>query len=160
MKILGIDPGTSLIGYGIIEVDKNKMTCFKQGTFITDKNITTSMRAEKVFNFFSDLLKKEKVDVAAIEKIFFFKNAKTIIQVSEIRGIILLTLSLANIETREFTPLQVKQAVSSYGKATKEQVQRMVKLILSLKEVPKPDDIADALAIAICCANTLVVDNS
>lgn len=160
MRILGIDPGTSIIGYGIINVDKGEMTCVKQGIFTTEKNIVTSERVIDIFNSLTALIKKEEIDTAAVEKLFFFKNAKTVMQVSEIRGVILLALRLANIEVREFTPLQVKQAVSSYGKATKQQVQQMVKLILSLKEVPKPDDIADALAIAICCANTTTVDNS
>lgn len=160
MRILGIDPGTSIIGYGIINVDKGEMTCIKQGVITTEKNLATSERVCDIFNFLTALLKKEEIDTAAVEKLFFFKNAKTVIQVSEIRGVILLALRLADIEVREFTPLQVKQAVSSYGKATKQQVQQMVKLILSLKEIPKPDDVADALAIAICCANTATVDNS
>ncbi len=154
MKIIGIDPGTSKIGYGIIESVGDKLTWLKQGCFLTEKNILNSGRVAEVFNFFSKLAKKEKIEIAAVEKIFFFKNVKTAIQVSEIRGVILLALNLQNIEIREFTPLQVKQAVSGYGRAPKGQVQEMVKLILSLKEIPEPDDAADALAIAICCANT------
>lgn len=154
MRILGIDPGTSLIGYGVIETSHNKLSSVSQGYFATEKNIPTSEKVVKIFDFFYKLVKKEKVDVAAIEKLFFFKNAKTVIQVSEIRGVLLLALKKNDVEVREFTPLEVKQAVSSYGKATKEQVQQMVKLILSLDEIPRPDDIADALAIAICCANT------
>lgn len=155
MRILGIDPGTSLIGYGIIEKDKNNLCRVKQGVFRTEKNIPSSERVVRIFNFISDLAEKEKIDVAAIEKLFFFKNAKTIIQVSEVRGVILLALKLNGVDIREFTPLEIKQAVSSYGKADKTQIQQMVKLILSLKETPKPDDVADALAAAICCANSV-----
>jgi len=155
MRILGIDPGTSLIGYGIIEAGNGKVSCVSKGCVVTPKNIPNADRMVKIFNFFSDLVKKEKIDLAAIEKIFFFKNAKTVVEVSEIRGIVILALKLKNIEIREFTPLEVKQAVSSYGRASKQQVQQMIKMILSLEEMPKPDDIADALAIAICCANTV-----
>jgi len=154
MKILGIDPGTSLIGYGIIESAGSKLKVIKQGVFRTEKNLTTQERVVDVYSFFIDLIKTEKPDIASIEKLFFQNNAKTAMQVGEIRGVILLALKISGLEVREFTPLQVKQAVSNYGRASKEQVQNMVKLILSLEKIPKPDDIADALAIAICCANT------
>ena len=106
----------------------------------------------------SKLIKDYKPDLAAVEKLFFFKNQKTIISVSEMRGVILAALAINNIPIKEFTPLQVKQAVSGYGRAGKVQVELMVRLILNLKEEIKPDDAADGLAIAICCANTILYE--
>ena len=151
MRILGIDPGTSLIGWGVI--DNTMVDC---GVLRTQSNIHNSDRVSDVFDFFISLIKKHKPDVIALEKLFFFKNAKTVMQVSEIRGVLLLAAARQGVVVREFTPLQVKQAISGYGKADKHQVGRMVALILGLKASPKPDDVADALAIAICCANTVV----
>ena len=155
VRILGIDPGTSLIGYGVIESKDNKLIALCYDKLETEKNIPNSGRVLTIYNFFNDIIKKYKPDKVAVESLFFFKNNKTIIKVSEIKGVLLLAAVKNDIEFLEFTPLQVKQAVSTYGRAKKDQVQRMVKLILDLEEEPKPDDVADALAIAICCANTL-----
>ena len=126
------------------------------GEFRTPVGIENKDRVIKVYDFFNALIKKYRPDKLALESLFFFKNAKTVIKVSEIRGVLLLVAAKNNIETAEFTPLQIKQAVSSYGRAGKDQVQKMVQLILGLKAPPKPDDAADALALAICCANTIV----
>ncbi|MEK7151619.1 MAG: crossover junction endodeoxyribonuclease RuvC [Patescibacteria group bacterium] len=156
MRILGIDPGTSLIGYGIIDVVGKKYTAVTFGDFRTEINIRNANRVLDVYNFFDKLIKKFKPDRVALESLFFFKNAKTVIKVSEIRGLLLYVAVKNGLEIGEFTPLQVKQAVSSYGRAEKSQVQQMVKMILGLSTIPKPDDAADALAIAICCANTVV----
>lgn len=150
MRILGIDPGTSLIGYGIVD---NLGTTYKSvgyGECRTTPKIPNQDRVTIIYDFFDKLIKKNKPDVVAIEDLFFFKNAKTVIKVSEIRGVLLLVAMQNGIEVREFTPLQVKQSVTNYGKADKTQVGRMVQLILDLKEIPRPDDVADALAIAIC----------
>ena len=153
MKILGIDPGTTIIGYGLVETSGNNLRPLDFGVFKTAAT-ETSNRISTIYDFFEKLLKKHKPDMAAIEKLFFFKNAKTITRVSETRGVLLLALEKNGVETREFTPLQVKQSVSNYGRADKLQVQKNISLILGLKEIPQPDDAADALAIAICCANT------
>ncbi len=155
MRILGIDPGTSLLGYGIIDFDKKTWRAVDFGALRTASNIKNADRVSEVYNFFEKLIKKFRPDKMAIEALFFFKNAKTVIKVSEIRGILMLAAAKNGIEVAEFTPLQVKQAVSGYGRAEKSQVQRMVKMILGLKTEPKPDDTADALALAICCANTV-----
>lgn len=155
MRILGIDPGTSLIGYGIVDSDKKGHQSVAHGVCRTKSNIHNRDRVKDVYDFFAKLIKKHKPDVIALETLFFFKNAKTVMAVSEIRGVLLLIAALHGIEVREFTPLQVKQAISGYGRAGKEQVQAMVKLILGLRETPKPDDVADALALALCCANTV-----
>ncbi len=155
MRILGIDPGTSLIGYGVIDFSGKTYRAIEFGDFKTAANLKTQDRAVTIYNFFDKLIKKAKPDKVALESLFFFKNAKTIIKVSEIRGILILAAAKNSAEVSEFTPLQVKQAVSGYGRAEKAQVQKMVKMILSLDAIPKPDDTADALAIAICCANTV-----
>lgn len=154
LRILGVDPGTSLIGYGIIDVNGKNYKPVDSGAFKTLANVRNSERVEEIYTFFKGLIKKHRPDEVAIESIFFFKNQKTIITVSEIRGVILLAAAKSGVTIREFTPLQVKQAVSGYGRAEKLQVGSMVKLILNLKKIPSPNDISDALAIAICCANT------
>ncbi len=156
MIILGIDPGTSLIGYGIIDYTNYIYTPLIYGAFRTEKNIENRNRVKDVYEFFNALIEKYKPERLAIESLFFFKNEKTVIKVSEVRGVLLLAGAMHGLDIREFTPLQVKQAVTGYGKAEKDQVQKMVTMILNLKETPKPDDVADALAMAICGANSVV----
>lgn len=156
MKILGIDPGTSLIGWGIIDPSTSSgPTAVAFGILRTASNIPNRDRVATVFDFFSTLIAKHRPDIVALEKLFFFRNAKTVMAVSEIRGVLLLAAAHHSVEVREFTPLQVKLAISGYGRAGKDQVGKMVALILSLKSIPRPDDVADALALAICCANTV-----
>ena len=154
MKILGIDPGTAIIGFGLIEKNKSNLRLIKYGCIKTSANLSTAERLNVLHKELSSLLKKYKPDIVAVEDIFFFKNLKTAIKVSQARGVILLTIAKARIPVAEFTPLQVKQAVACYGRAEKIQVQKMVKTLLNLKEIPKPDDAADALAVAICCAHS------
>lgn len=126
------------------------------GVLRTQPNIANAGRVSEVYNFFKKLIKKYQPDVLSIESLFFFKNIKTVLKVSEIRGVLLLAAADQGLDIHEFTPLQVKQAVSSYGRADKKQVQRMVELILGIKISEKvPDDAVDALAIAICAALTL-----
>lgn len=156
MRILGIDPGSSLIGYGIIDISGKNYLAIDYGDLKTGVNIRNADRVADVYDFFDKLIKKFEPDKVAIESIFFFKNAKTVVKVSEIRGVLMYAAAKNGIEIAEFTPLEVKQAISGYGRAEKMQVQKMVKLILGLETIPKPDDAADALAIAICCGNTLV----
>jgi len=158
MTILGIDPGTAIIGYGVIEESKiksQKLKMIDYGCITTTPNFSTAERLAKLHLELEALIKKHKPDIVAVEDIFFFKNLKTAIKVSQARGVILLTIAEAKIKIAEYTPLQIKQAVACYGRADKNQVQKMVKVLLGLKEIPKPDDAADALAIAICCANSL-----
>lgn len=156
MRILGIDPGTTIIGYGIIDHDGKSCRVVTCGDFRTESNVKNKERVKLIYGFFDKLIKKYRPQKIALESLFFFKNAKTAIAVSEIRGVLLLAAVDHDLEISEFTPLQVKQAVSGYGRAQKEQVQKMVQLILGLKSVSKTDDTADALALAICCANTIV----
>ena len=155
MIILGIDPGTTRIGLGIIKSESGRLECLHYG-LIPQSPAKSGLTADEVMKDISRLVKTYKPDLAAVEKLFFFKNQKTIISVSEMRGVILAALAINKVPIREFTPLQVKQAVSSYGRAGKEQVEQMVRLILKIKDTIEPDDAADGLAIAICCANNIV----
>ena len=146
--ILGIDPGTTRIGYGVIEKDGSDLKYLECGCLEINTAIPLLSIKEELFK----LIKKYKPNRAAVEKIFFFKNAKTVISVSEARGVIMLCFQEKGIPVSELTPLEVKQWISGYGQANKEQIQKMVKLLLKLEVEPKPDDAADALAIAICCS--------
>lgn len=155
MVILGIDPGTNRIGYGLINKTDQKMQVLNYGCmdFKTDKDNPLShlMLIGKEINL---ILKKYQPDVVAIEKLFFFKNKKTVIGVSQSRGVIISKILNHGLKIKEFTPLEIKQAVTGYGRADKKAVQKMVRLILNLDKDPQPDDAADALAAAVCCAHT------
>lgn len=155
MIILGIDPGTAIIGFGVLKKIRNQLKMINYGCIKTSPDLSTAERLNKLHKELNLLIKKYKPDIVAVEDIFFFKNLKTVIKVSQARGVILLTAAKLKIEIAEYTPLQVKQAVACYGRADKKQVQKMVKTLLNLKEIPKPDDAADALATAICCANSI-----
>ncbi len=151
--ILGIDPGIADTGFGIIKTTNSELLCLGYGSIQTKANTELSERLE-ILNFeLNKIIKKYKPDKVAIEQLFFCNNAKTALIVGQARGVVLLCVRQNKLPITEFTPLQVKQAVSSYGKANKLQVQKMVKLILNLNEIPKPDDAADALAVAICALN-------
>lgn len=154
MVILGLDPGIAITGYGVIRNENNKLENIEFGCIKTMPGQEEAERLKIIKDELALIIKKHNPDIASIEKIFFTTNAKTVISVAQARGVALETLSSAGITIYEYTPLQVKQAVTSYGKADKSQVQKMVKLLLGLEEIPKPDDAADALAIAICCANS------
>jgi crossover junction endodeoxyribonuclease RuvC len=155
MIILGVDPGIADTGYGLVKIDKDrKMSCLAYGSIKTKAKTELTERLEIINIELGKIIKKYKPDLMAVEELFFCNNVKTAIIVGQARGVILLTAKQQAISITEFTPLQVKQAVSSYGKAPKLQVQKMVKLLLNLKEIPKPDDAADALAVAICASNS------
>ncbi len=154
MIILGVDPGTATTGYGIVKKTKN-LECVCYGLIQTDASSTPAQRLKKLNNELAKLIKKHQPEVLAIENLYFFKNLKTAMPVSQAKGVIILTAAKKNLPVHEFTPPQVKMAVSGYGNAEKKQVQKMVKIILGLKKEPRPDDAADALAVAICCAHWL-----
>lgn len=153
MKIIGIDPGTAIVGYGLLEVQGSKYKNQKHGVIKTVKKWPAAERLFFIKRELIKILKKEKPEKMAVEEIFFFKNLKTAITVAQARGVILAVAAECKIPVEEYTPLQVKQAISGYGRADKMQIQKMVKMILGLKQIPQPDDAADALAIAICAAN-------
>ena len=152
--ILGIDPGIADTGYGLIKNENGKLSCLAYGSIKTSAKLALPDRLEIINLELNKLIKKFRPDLAAIEELFFCNNAKTALVVGQARGVAVLTAKLNKIKSVEFTPYQVKQAVAAYGHAEKGQVQRMVKLILNLKDLPRPDDAADALAIAICAANS------
>ena len=149
MVILGIDPGFARMGWGVISKTGAKFSLIDYGCLETPVKTSLSNRLEKIFDGLSKVLKKIKPDLAGIETLFFNTNAKTAVSVGEARGVILLALKKYGVKVIDVTPLQVKQSVAGYGRAEKVQVQKMVKILLSLSEIPKPDDAADALAIAL-----------
>ncbi|MBW6441243.1 crossover junction endodeoxyribonuclease RuvC [Patescibacteria group bacterium] len=155
MIILGIDPGTATTGFGIIESQKNKLQAINYGCIETDKNLEMPERLNLIATELKNIIKKYKPQVMAVEELFFFKNNKTVITVAQARGVVLFIGKKQKLEVCEYTPLQVKQAVVGYGRAEKKQMQQMVKSILGLKEIPKPDDVADALAVAVCCESSI-----
>lgn len=150
MIILGIDPGIAIVGYGIIKKDGNTISMLEYGSIQTDANIKTQDRLEIIFNELNAIINQYKPTEVAYEKLFHEKNTKTFINVSQARGVEILAAKVNNLEIYEYTPLQIKTALTGYGRAVKKQVQESVKRILNLKDIPKPDDAADALAIAIC----------
>lgn len=158
MIILGIDPGYAIIGYGVIDTTKSNMV-LDYGAITTPKEDSLPIRLEAIENSLKFLFDKFKPDVVAIEELFYFKNQKTVIQVAQARGVIMLACQKYCGNIYEYTPLQIKQALTGQGRAEKAQVQYMVKAILGLNSIPKPDDAADALAVAICHSQTSSVLN-
>lgn len=155
MRILGIDPGIAIVGTGIVEKIGNKYTPVYYDSIITQAHTPLEDRIEKVYNGVVELIEAYKPDALAAEELFFNNNAKTAFSVGQARGVILLAAKQKGIPFYEYTPLQVKQALTGYGRADKKQMQQMVKTFLGLSEVPKPDDTADALAVAICHGNSV-----
>jgi crossover junction endodeoxyribonuclease RuvC len=152
---LGIDPGTATTGYGLVRLKPDgELVSVSYGIISTDKDETPSARLEKIFDELNKIIKKNKPETAAVEKLFFARNVTTGIAVGQARGVVLLALQKAGVETFEYSPNEVKQAVSGYGFAEKRQMQEMVRTLLQLDKIPKPDDAADALAIAITHLNT------
>lgn len=150
MRILGIDPGYAIVGYGIIEKEGSKIKMLEYGSIQTEAHTSTAIRLEIIFNELNQIIKEYKPDEVAYEKLFHEKNTKTFMAVSQARGVEILAGKINNLDIFEYTPLQIKTALTGYGRATKNQVQKSVKRILNLQDIPKPDDAADALAIAIC----------
>ena len=154
MIILGIDPGTATTGYGVIEkTKKNEIKCVDYGCILTSKEFSDAERLKDINQQLNRVINKYKPDAMSVENVYFFKNFKTAMPVSQAKGVILFTAAKKKLPIYEFTPLQVKMAMVGYGRAEKKQVQQMVKLLLNIKELPRPDDAADALAVAICCSN-------
>lgn len=155
MRILGIDPGTGILGFGVIDVDKRgKGTLLDAGVIRTPVKQADSLRLVTIFDELSQIIMGFKPQVMAVEKLFFAQNVTTAMSVAQARGVVLLCGEQNGLELHEYTPLQIKQALTGYGRADKKQMQEMVRVILGLKDVPKPDDCADALAAAICHSMT------
>lgn len=160
MRIIGIDPGTATTGFSIIDLVKGKISLLDYGCIKTEAGIPDAVRLKQISDDMKTLVKRWKPNKGSIEKLYFKKNAKTAMQVAQARGVIMENLMEQGIQPTEYTPLEIKMAVTGYGKADKKMVQQMVKMILNLKETPKPDDAADAIACAICLANSIKLTNA
>lgn len=150
MKILGIDPGMAIVGYGLIEYNDGEIELLTSGSIQTDKKLADSARLLEIYTDLTTIVEKYKPDCASVEELFFFKNQKTVIPVAEARGVILTVLEKHNIPTFSYTPMEVKQVLTGYGRAEKKEVEQMVKISLGKNKLPKLDDTVDAIAIAIC----------
>lgn len=159
MIIIGIDPGYAIVGIGVVEYVGNKFRTLEYNAITTPAEMPTVERLKKIYTEMTMYIDKYKPDAVAIEELFFNSNQKTAINVAQARGVLLVAVANKNVPISEYTPLQVKQSVTGYGRADKKQIQSMVKMILGLNVIPKPDDAADALALAICHAHSNKMNN-
>jgi len=159
MLILAIDPGTATTGYGIVDYQGNRFKVKDYGVILTEAKLPVELRLQKIYDQLKDLINRYGPDSLVVEQLFFNTNTRTALAVGQARGVCLLVGAHSGLEIAEYTPLQVKQAVVGYGRASKIQVQQMVKTILNLEEIPRPDDAADALALAICHAHSYGANN-
>lgn len=148
--VLGVDPGTAITGYGLVWGEGDNLRLVDYGTIITPSDKPLPQRLQEIYRQLTALIQERQPAAAAVEKLFFSRNVRTALSVGQARGVALLAMANAEIAVHEYTPLEVKQAVVGYGRATKSQVQEMVKVLLGLDSVPQPDDAADAIAVAIC----------
>lgn len=153
MLVLGLDPGTAITGFGLVRREGHHLEGVAFGVIRTDAGLPMPARLHRIFHDLQDLFGRYRPEAVAVEQLFFRKNVRTAMAVGQARGVVLLAAAAADLAVAEYTPLQVKQAVVGYGKAEKRQVQEMVRILLGLREIPRPDDAADALAIAICHAH-------
>ncbi|MEJ6952039.1 crossover junction endodeoxyribonuclease RuvC [Natronospora cellulosivora (SeqCode)] len=160
MLILGIDPGLAIVGYSLVEKKGNKFKVLDYGVIRTSADSNNIDRLASIYTDLLEIIKKYQPEEMAVEELYFNKNVKTAIKVGQARGVLLLAGAQSNLKVAEYTPLQVKQAVVGYGRAAKKQVQEMVKALLNLKELPRPDDAADALAVAICHGNSRALNRN
>jgi len=157
MRIIGIDPGTGILGFGIVEVRAGKLQLIDGGVIRTPVKEDDAVRLQTIFEELTDIIAEVKPDEMAVEKLFFAQNVTTAMTVAQARGVVLLAGKQAGLKIAEYTPLQIKQALTGYGRADKKQMQEMVRVMLGLKQIPKPDDCADALAAAICHSQSVKV---
>lgn len=153
MRILGIDPGTGILGFGVIEIANRKVQLVDAGVIRTPVHEDDAIRLQTIYDELTDIIAATKPDAMSVEKLFFARNVTTAMTVAQARGVVLLCGKQAGLTIHEYTPMQIKMAITSYGKADKKQVQEMVRVLLGLQEVPKPDDCADALAAAMTLAH-------
>lgn len=154
MRIIGIDPGTGILGFGVIDITAGKTQLVDAGVIRTPVKEDDAVRLETIYQELTDIITSSKPDVMSVEKLFFARNVTTAMTVAQARGVVLLCARLASLPIFEYTPMQIKLSVAGYGKADKKQMQEMVRVLLGLKEVPQPDDAADALAAALTHAST------
>lgn len=154
MRIMGIDPGIAIVGYGVIDRQGNRLKPVDYGSIQTEAGLPTATRLKQIYDAVTGLYQKFRPDVVAIEKLFFNRNVTTAFAVGQARGVLMLAAEEAGASITEYTPLQIKMAVVGYGQAQKRQIQEMVRMLLNLPDIPKPDDVADALGVAICQAHS------
>jgi len=150
MLVLGIDPGTAITGYGLVKGEDDDLTLVAYGAITTSSDQPQPERLQRIYRELTALIEDRQPTAVAVEELFFSKNVRTALSVGQARGVVLLAAANAGLPIHEYTPLQVKQAIVGYGRATKDQVQQMVRMLLALDSVPQPDDAADAIAVAIC----------
>ena len=150
MKILGIDTGMAIVGYSIIDYNDDTVSLLNSGSIKTSKNNTESQRLLEIFEDITQIIEKYKPDIASVEKLFFFKNQKTVMPVAAARGVLMMALEKCSVPTFEYTPMEVKLTLTGYGRADKKEVEQMVKIALNCQVLPSLDDTIDAMAIAIC----------
>jgi crossover junction endodeoxyribonuclease RuvC len=155
MRIIGIDPGTGILGFGVIDVEKGKITLVDAGVIRTPVKEDDAVRLRTIYDELTEIIKATKPTHMSVERLFFARNVTTAMTVSQARGVVLLCGKQAGMTIHEYTPMQIKQAITGYGKAEKKQIQEMVRVLLRLKEIPRPDDAADALAAAITHSMTV-----
>jgi crossover junction endodeoxyribonuclease RuvC len=159
LRILGIDPGIAIVGFGFIDKQGNKVTPVQYGCIQTEAHTPEEERLMHVYEAMVQLIDKYKPDAVAFEKLFFNRNVTTAMSVSQARGVLVLAAAQKGLPIAEYTPMQVKQAIVGYGKAEKRQVQEMTRMFLKLQAIPKPDDVADALSVAICHAHSYTLNS-
>lgn len=159
LRILGIDPGIAIVGFGFVDKEGSKVTPVQYGCIQTEAHTPEGDRLQQVYEGMVQLIDKYKPEAVAFEKLFFNRNVTTAMSVSQARGVLILAAVQRGLPIAEYTPMQVKQAIVGYGKAEKKQVQEMVKMFLNLQSIPKPDDVADALAVAICHAHSYTLNS-
>ena len=150
MLVLGIDPGTAITGYGLVKGEDDDLSLVAYGAITTSSDWRLPERLQRIYRELTALIEDQQPTAVAVEELFFSKNVRTALSVGQARGVALLAAANAGLPIHEYTPLQVKQAITGYGRATKDQVQQMVRMLLALDSVPQPDDAADAIAVAIC----------
>lgn len=150
MRVLGIDPGTAITGYAVIEEQGSGLRLMAIGTIDTPADAPLPQRLQRIYTNLQEVVERYQPEAAAVEQLFFSRNARTAMSVGHARGVVLLALADAGLQIAEYTPMQVKQAVTGYGNATKHQIQEMMRVLLGLAEIPRPDDAADAAAVAVC----------
>ncbi len=159
MRVLGIDPGTATTGYAVVEEAAGRLALVTMGVISTPAKTPLPTRLQQIYRELLTLVSEHQPDASAVEELFFSRNARTAMSVGHARGVTLLALAEAGLSIAEYTPMQVKQAVTGYGNADKRQVQEMVRMLLALADLPRPDDAADAAAVAICCLHRSKLDN-
>ena len=150
MLVLGIDPGTAITGYGLVKGEDDDLSLVAYGAITTSSDWRLPERLQRIYRELTALIEEQQPTAVAVEELFFSKNVRTALSVGQARGVALLAAANAGLPIHEYTPLQVKQAITGYGRATKDQIQQMVRMLLALDSVPQPDDAADAIAVAIC----------